>query len=227
MDEIEPRTGRTLLMLSAFYGCYELVSMCINLGANIDKLDVSKKTALKLSQVNGFPAIEELLMMNLLKTELGQRIEDTTNDIARKQGITHNFNRILNDLSHAHDEDEKTEERSRLRLLTHKCLRDIASVFKEELFETLLTILIHSIEQRTAYSDDILYIVFYYEVHIKNRLPSNTLLYTAIKEAVIAILSDTTNKKNWFWLKRYLLTSSIWYFKIDPNDEKSKFIYYN
>eukprot|EP01083_Nonionella_stella_P092634 259358_1 len=88
MDETD-KNGRTLLMLSAFRGCYELVAMCINLGANIDKLDVSKKTALKLSQVNGFPAIEELLMMNLLKTELGQRIEDTTNDIARKQGITH------------------------------------------------------------------------------------------------------------------------------------------
>eukprot|EP01083_Nonionella_stella_P092633 259357_1 len=78
--------------------CYELVSMCINLGANIDKLDGYAQSVLKLSQRNGFPAIEELLMMNLLKTELGQRIENTTNDIARKQGITHSFNRILNDL---------------------------------------------------------------------------------------------------------------------------------
>eukprot|EP01083_Nonionella_stella_P092635 259360_1 len=76
--------------------CYELVSMCINLGANIDKLDGYAQSVLKLSQRNGFPAIEELLMMNLLKTELGQRIENTTNDIARKQGITHSFNRILN-----------------------------------------------------------------------------------------------------------------------------------
>eukprot|EP01083_Nonionella_stella_P092636 259362_1 len=104
MDETDAN-GRTLLMLSAFHGCYELVSMCINLGANLDKLDKKKKTALKLSQQNGFPDIEELIMMNLLKTELGQRIEDTTNDIARKQGITHNFYRILNDLSH--DDDRK------------------------------------------------------------------------------------------------------------------------
>eukprot|EP01083_Nonionella_stella_P162055 531616_1 len=195
--------------------CYELVSMCINLGANIDKLDGYAQSVLKLSQRNGFPAIEELLMMNLLKTELGQRIENTTNDIARKQGITHHFNRILNDLSHGDIADEKTaaEDRSRRGLLTNKCVRDIAAVFKEELFETLLTVLIHSIKQKTAYSDDMLHIAFYYEVHIKRRLPTETLLYRAIKEAVIAILSDTTNKKNWFWLKHYLLTSSIWYFK--------------
>eukprot|EP01083_Nonionella_stella_P305818 1068438_1 len=110
MDETD-KNGRTLLMLSAFRGCYELVAMCINLGANIDQLDNNNKTALKLSQQYGFPDIEELLMMNLLKTELGQRIEDTTNDIARKQGITHNFYRILNDLSH--DDDRKTEDKSR------------------------------------------------------------------------------------------------------------------
>eukprot|EP01083_Nonionella_stella_P179870 639786_1 len=34
MDETDAN-GRTLLMLSASHGCYDLVSMCINLGANI------------------------------------------------------------------------------------------------------------------------------------------------------------------------------------------------
>eukprot|EP01083_Nonionella_stella_P113468 334531_1 len=220
MDETDGK-GRTLLMLSALHGCYELVSMCINLGANIDKLDEEKKTALKLSQQNGFPDIEELLIMNQLKTELGQRIEDTTNDIARRQGITENFNRIVNDLT-----QQSEDAPPRCGLLSNQYLRDIAVAFKRELFEMLLRVLIRSIEEKTAYSDDMLYIAFYYEVHINKKLPTDTVLYAAIKKAVIGILSDTTNKKNWFWLKQYLLKSSIWYFRMDPKDEKSQFIHY-
>eukprot|EP01083_Nonionella_stella_P255556 876990_1 len=220
MDETDGK-GRTLLMLSALHGCYELVSMCINLGANIDKLDEEKKTALKLSQQNGFPDIEELLIMNQLKTELGQRIEDTTNDIARRQGITENFNRIVNDLT-----QQSEDAPPRCGLLSNQYLRDIAVAFKRELFEMLLRVLIRSIEEKTAYSDDMLYIAFYYEVHINKKLPTHTVLYAAIKKAVIGILSDTTNKKNWFWLKQYLLKSSIWYFRMDPKDEKSQFIHY-
>eukprot|EP01083_Nonionella_stella_P314033 1129763_1 len=220
MDETDGK-GRTLLMLSALHGCYELVSMCINLGANIDKLDEEKKTALKLSQQNGFPDIEELLIMNQLKTELGQRIEDTTNDIARRQGITENFNRIVNDLT-----QQSEDAPPRRGLLSNQYLRDIAVAFKRELFEMLLRVLIRSIEEKTAYSDDMLYIAFYYEVHINKALPTHTVLYAAIKKAVIGILSDTTNKKNWFWLKQYLLKSSIWYFRMDPKDEKSQFIHY-
>ena len=41
MDDKEPGTDRTLLMMAADVGSYELVSMCINLGADIDKIGVS------------------------------------------------------------------------------------------------------------------------------------------------------------------------------------------
>eukprot|EP01084_Bolivina_argentea_P214950 364881_1 len=44
MDDINS-TGRNLLMLSAKYGSYELVSMCINLGADIDIEDKNRQTA--------------------------------------------------------------------------------------------------------------------------------------------------------------------------------------
>merc|ERR1712244_159278 len=85
-------------MYAAQYGSYELVSMAINLGADIDKEDKKKQTALKIAITAGFVDIEELLIMNLLKTELGQRIENTTNDIAQKKGITNNFIRILEEI---------------------------------------------------------------------------------------------------------------------------------
>eukprot|EP01084_Bolivina_argentea_P198696 340168_1 len=48
MDETDT-SNRTLLMLATEFGLYELVSMCINLGADIDHQDISKKTALKIA----------------------------------------------------------------------------------------------------------------------------------------------------------------------------------
>eukprot|EP01084_Bolivina_argentea_P143599 252118_1 len=59
MDESDSN-GRHLLMLAVEYGSYQLVSMCINLGADIDKEDNNKLTALKIAKKNGLPDIEEL-----------------------------------------------------------------------------------------------------------------------------------------------------------------------
>ena len=44
-------------MISTEYGSYELVSMCINLGSNIDAQDKMKQTALKIATSKGFPGI--------------------------------------------------------------------------------------------------------------------------------------------------------------------------
>eukprot|EP01083_Nonionella_stella_P113740 335494_1 len=104
--------NRHVLMMATAHGSFELVSMCINLGADIDKQDKDKKTALKLAKENGFPDIEELLLMNLLKTELGKRIENTTNELLRKKAINNHFKTILNDLfgDFQSTEEQKKEE---------------------------------------------------------------------------------------------------------------------
>ena len=51
MDEKSQTNGRTLLMLATYHGSYDLVSMCINLGADIDQEDTYKKTPLKVCQI--------------------------------------------------------------------------------------------------------------------------------------------------------------------------------
>ena len=45
--------GRNLLMLAAQFGSYELASMCINLGANVDTEDNDKQTALNIAKKKG------------------------------------------------------------------------------------------------------------------------------------------------------------------------------
>ncbi len=46
-------------------------------------------------------------------------------------------------------------------------------------------------------------------------------------KVIAEILTDTNNKKDWYFLRNYILMSSIWFLKIDPFDKKSKFLWYN
>eukprot|EP01083_Nonionella_stella_P082004 226244_1 len=185
MKETNEENGRHLLMMATAHGSFELVSMCINLGADIDKQDKNKKTALKLAKENGFPDIEELLLMNLLKTELGKRIENTTNELLRKKAINNHFKTILNDLfgdfqsteEQKKEEDEKQEieqeDRSKTNAVSDTFLRSITAAYKHEVLETLNRVTLKCIEDRAAFSDDIMYIAFKYEIDEKQRNPTD------------------------------------------------------
>ena len=86
--------------------------------------------------------------------------------------------------------------------------------------------MIKSIEDKVAYSNDLLHICFYYEINNKKRSPLNTLIYKTIKYVVINILTDINNKKDWYWLREYVLKSTIWFFKIEPMMKSSKYLWY-
>eukprot|EP01083_Nonionella_stella_P151407 483661_1 len=239
MDETNEENGRHLLMMATAYGSFELVSMCINLGADIDKQDKTKKTALKLAKEFGFPDIEELLLMNLLKTELGKRIENTTNELLRKKAINNHFKTILNDLfgdfesqkeekEDAKQEIEQEEEdRSKTKAVSDTFLRSVTAAYKHEVLETLNRVTLKCIENRTAFSDDIMYIAFQYEIDEKHRNPTDTMIYKTIKKVLVQVLSNTKDTVSWYWLKHYVLTSSIWYIHVNPNDDESDFLWRN
>ena len=153
--------------------------------------------------------------MNMLKTELGARIENTTNDILRKKGINSNFNRILsqlfdpknNDID-GNDDEKKDEEMDILvkgRAITNNFLTKFSSIYKEEVIETLMQIIIQSIKQKVAYSDDILFICFQYEITKKKRKPTQTILFKTIKTVILDILSHTENKADWYCIISYLV----------------------
>ena len=169
--------------------------------------------------------------MNMLKGELGAQVERTTNDLLRKKGVNNNFNRILNELfdpKQNEEYDEKKEDNPLIkgRAITNNFITAIASIYKEEVLETMMQIIIQSIKQKVAYSDDILFICFQYEITKKGKKPKETVLYETIRDVVVDILSHTEHKKDWYWMKTYILSSSIWYVKVDPNEEKSQFLWY-
>ena len=97
----------------------------------------------------------------------------------------------------------------------------MAKSLKREVLEVILKVCVQSIRRRKAYSNDVLHIAYWFEVEKEKKKPTETVLFTVIEETVKKILADTTNKRDWFWLQSFLLSSPMWYEKQDPDDTKS------
>ena len=135
----------------------------------------------------------------------------TSDDLRRKQGVTQNFYKFLNEVFEAKlEEDAKGKSNaggvggSNNVLLntsmSRNCLKLLGDILESEVLEVILRIMARSIENRSAYSNDMLHIAFDYEVKKQKRLPTETLLFGMIEKTIKKILSDTTNKKDWFWM---------------------------
>ena len=105
--------------------------------------------------------------------------------------------------------------------MSNTYLREMAKSLKREVLEVILKVSVQSIEQRAAYSNDVLHIAYWFEVNKEGIKPTKTILFRTIQKVVKEILSDTANKRDWFWLQSFLLSSPMWYEKQDPDDAKS------
>ena len=163
--------------------------------------------------------------MNLLKTELGKRIEEESAGISRTTGVTKLFFQTLDELfTRNGDGDEKeqmTMGYSRGNPLSTSYVHLIAQSLKDEVLEVILKVGIQCIAERRAYSNDMLHIAYWYEVEKKKTKPMDTMLFGTIKRTVMEILADTTNKRDWQWMSSFLLSAPMWYEKMDPLDAKS------
>ena len=128
---------------------------------------------------------------------------DLLDDLRRKQGVTKNFYMFLDEVFKA-KAAEMREVGGKKELLTTSMsktfLNALGENLKAEVLEVILRIMARSIENRSAYSNDMLHIAFDYEVNRKGRLPKETWLFGIIKETILKILSDTENKKDWYWM---------------------------
>ena len=123
--------------------------------------------------------------------------------------MTKNFYKFLNEVFSAKAQREDNKEQGSLlnTSMSREGLSALGAFLKSEVLEVILRIMARSIENRSAYSNDMLHIAFDYEVNRKGRLPTETLLFGIIKKTILEILKDTTNKKDWYWM--YVDTLSI------------------
>eukprot|EP01084_Bolivina_argentea_P294564 506869_1 len=126
----ESDNKQTLLHISAKYGNYEVVQLCLNLGSDLQKKDYWGKKPLDLARQSGFYHVEQLLLFSRMKSNVGKRVADTAFDIRKQDGINEN---ILNQLALY-----KNVQRKKL--------------FKD----TLIDLMINIINKKLSFSDDLL-----------------------------------------------------------------------
>ena len=174
--------GRTLLVVSAWYGAYDLVNFCINQGADLSIKDNVGRTALDWSRVDGYYNIEQLLLFAELNVSVGADIKHTAEAIHKQNGIIDN---ILNGL------------------------QEIGPMSKQVFEKTMLELMIKTISKKAAFSDNLLNFCWNY-VCRDNQDPLLSELWDTISTVCKDIIKNG-DKRNWYWLKKCLLPSTVCY----------------
>eukprot|EP01083_Nonionella_stella_P073837 199931_1 len=182
------KNKQTLLLVAAYRGSYDIVNLCLNLGADLHHQDKNKETAIDLCRQGAYYHVEQLLLFASLNANSGNQIRDTAHNLKKQKGVLDN---IMHQLS-SYDTDDVS--------------------WKEVFCDTLTDLMIHIINQKLAFSDDLLNLCFHFELHDGKDILS-TKLWHALSKTCTDIIQNG-NKKQWFWLKTFILPSTVWFIKI-------------
>eukprot|EP01083_Nonionella_stella_P148103 468296_1 len=83
--------GETLLHYAAVCGAYEIVQLCISLGADITLQNNIGHTALDYADDEGHHAIKQLLHFAAMKANTGERIREKADGLSEQSGIVENI----------------------------------------------------------------------------------------------------------------------------------------
>eukprot|EP01083_Nonionella_stella_P273375 927309_1 len=92
--------GWSLLHNAAFTGAYEIVQLCISLGADVTLKNNRGETALNLADDFNHHAVKQLLHFAQMKANTGERIREKADDLTKQNGIIEN---LMNEIE-AYDE---------------------------------------------------------------------------------------------------------------------------
>eukprot|EP01083_Nonionella_stella_P273377 927314_1 len=99
LNDVNDSNGRTLLHYAALEGAYEIVQLCISLGADVTLKTKDGKTALDFADEEDH-AIKQLLHFAQMKANTGERIREKADDLTKQNGIIEN---LMNEIE-AYDE---------------------------------------------------------------------------------------------------------------------------
>eukprot|EP01083_Nonionella_stella_P268593 908112_1 len=173
---------KTLLIVAAGQGSYDMVQFCINSGCDINHQDISGRTALDHAKKRGHYHIAQLLLFNTLDLNLGSEVKGLAERMHRQNGINQNISNELQSIG----------EQSK------------------DLFEkALMEIVISTITKKLSFSDQLLsqcWAIACRDGHD----PLSSDLWNAISSTCSDIITNG-NKRDWFWFKTCILSSTVWY----------------
>eukprot|EP01084_Bolivina_argentea_P226747 382976_1 len=123
-------SNMTLLIHAARTGQYEMCEILLNMGADINHKDKNNKSAIDHSRDGAFYHVEQLLYFRSLGADMGNRVKSTTQHINQQNGIIDNIFRVIK------------QKKNNISL------------------NNVITIMLDIIEQKVAFSDDMLNIAW-------------------------------------------------------------------
>eukprot|EP01083_Nonionella_stella_P039580 107637_1 len=213
VNSVPQRLSRTptMLHIASTHGCYRIAQMLLNLGADVNYIPKKGPSwmvadVVQLAQRSGHYHVEKLLMMSKLDASASDQINAIANKLNTQKGITHYLY-----------EAAQTRQNG-----------DI-------IFDGIVDIMIQIINKRQAFSDDILNFALDYSINkalelvrgtgegnvddrkdndneeIDRDTVVSTDLWQCIFNTCVEIITNKShNKLEWFWMKTYLLSSTIW-----------------
>eukprot|EP01083_Nonionella_stella_P228942 810917_1 len=95
VNDVDEGTGWSLLHIAAFRGAYEIVQLCVSLGADVALKNDDGETALDWADLKKHHAVKQLLHFASMKANTGERIRDKADDLTKQNGIIEN---VMNEI---------------------------------------------------------------------------------------------------------------------------------
>eukprot|EP01084_Bolivina_argentea_P040361 74597_1 len=209
-----PINGKTLLIYGVIIGNIDLIKVICNYGADVHIKDIDGMDALDYAIKYGRYKITELVYYQQLSGSLGNNLKN----IARKIHDKNKEARLMNDFKF-----------------------DFVGRYGDSVNVSLsigiVEYMIEAIKKRAPFSADLLYYAWYFILngdtvyqfekgtYGKCDEPLSSKLWTTMMNVYEEILSNTSDKAGWEWLKTYVTNSLIWYLPhpnyYDKNEEKN------
>ena len=181
MDDTD-KDGRTLLNWAAGKGRYDIVQLCLNLGADIDHKDNLGKTPLDRAEIGAWYHCEELLLFRKLDANVSDRVQNVAFNMNKQNGIIEN---MMNELMNVVKDENK----------------------RNEFMQILSDMICNIIGKKLIFCDDLLNLCWVYGNEKNNKSNTNNL-WQVLTDTCNDIIQDG-NKRDWYYLKTFILESNV------------------
>eukprot|EP01084_Bolivina_argentea_P172655 299073_1 len=205
-----PLNGKTLLIYATIIGNMDLLKAICDFGADVHVKDNDGNNALFYAMRFGRYKITELLYYQQLSGTLGNDLKNIATTI--------------------HQKNKEAE-----------LMKDFGTGVVDMMRQSLVITeyMVKAIENRNEFGEDMLYYAWYFvcqsdcetawNQEIDNAenedQPLQSKLWLAMMKTFESILSNTSDKEGWLWLKKYFINSLIWFLPHpinNKNDEKKE-----
>ena len=199
-----PENGLTLLHYAIIIGNYDLVKILCNFGADVSIKDNDGDDPFKYAVSYGRYNITELIFYRQLSGSLGNDLRDIATQI-------HSKNKEAKDMMEFKWEINKDKNR-------YEWSKKEYSTVKEGLLLYMKDVIGH----KKPFSSDLLFYAWYFISNDGNANSFDHDLWKLLMKTYESILSDTSDKIGWEWLKGYIVPSLIWFLPHPTNDSKNE-----